>query len=428
MSKWIVFLAIVLFAPSFTQAKDITITDAGAIADGVTINTTAIQQAIDDIAESGGGKLTVPAGTFKTGALFLRQAVELHLAEGATLLGSTDLVDYPKQMTRIEGHFEPWRPALINASKLSGLRITGSGTLNGNGEPFWRAFWQRRAENPKCTNLEVERPRLMFIEDCDHVVVDGIHLQDSGFWNLHLYQCRGVVVDGITITAPHGDPPKIVDVAEPWDEISVGRAPSSDAIDVDSCQDVVIRNTTISVGDDCIALKGTKGPLAMEDETSPPVENILVENCDFQSGHGMLTCGSEATIVRNVVVRDSRVGAGVPICRLKLRPDTPQLYENFLFENITADGAQAIFDVKPWTQFFDLGDHAPPQSVVRNVVIKNLTGTLRSMGELRGNEGDAISNVLLENVDVETERARLRTGDVDGLEFKNVQVNGEAYE
>jgi hypothetical protein len=166
MSKWIVFLAIVLFAPSFTQAKDITITDAGAIADGVTINTTAIQQAIDDIAESGGGKLTVPAGTFKTGALFLRQAVELHLAEGATLLGSTDLVDYPKQMTRIEGHFEPWRPALINASKLSGLRITGSGTLNGNGEPFWRAFWQRRAENPKCTNLEVERPRLMFIEDC----------------------------------------------------------------------------------------------------------------------------------------------------------------------------------------------------------------------------------------------------------------------
>ena len=106
---------------------------------------------------------------------------------------------------------------------------------------------------------------------------------------------------GVTITAPHGKPPRITDVSQPWDEISISRAPSSDGIDVDSCQHVVIRNSTISVGDDCIALKGTKGPLAMEDATSPPVEDILVEDCDFQHGHGMLTCGSEATIVRNVV-------------------------------------------------------------------------------------------------------------------------------
>jgi alpha-L-rhamnosidase len=352
----------------------------------------------------------------------------LRLDKDAVLLGSTDLEDYPKRMTRIEGHFEPWRPALVNVSGLDGVRITGEGTLDGNGEPFWRAFWQRRAENPKCTNLEVERPRLMFLEDCSDVQLEGIHLKDSGFWNLHLYKCRNVVIDGITITAPHGDPPRITDVKEPWDEVSVGRAPSSDGIDIDSSQGVVIRNATISVGDDCIALKGTKGPLAMQDETSPPVENILVENCDLASGHGMLTCGSEATIIRNVLVRNCRVGEGVPIVRLKLRPDTPQLYEHFVFENITANNAQAIFDVKPWTQFFDLGGHDPPKSVVRDVVVRNLTGTVRSLGELRGNDGDSITNVLLEDIDLEADRAELRVGEVEGLVFRNALVNGDPLE
>jgi alpha-L-rhamnosidase len=422
-------LLVLLFSPfSCAVAKDITITDAGAVPDRETLNTTAIQKAIDEVATSGGGTVRVPQGVFKTGALFLKQGVALRLDKDAVLLGSTDLEDYPKRMTRIEGHFEPWRPALVNASGLDGVQITGEGTLDGNGEPFWRAFWQRRAENPKCTNLEVERPRLMFLEDCSDVQLEGIHLKDSGFWNLHLYKCRNVVIDGITITAPHGDPPRITDVKEPWDEVSVGRAPSSDGIDIDSSQGVVIRNATISVGDDCIALKGTKGPLAMQDETSPPVENILVENCDFASGHGMLTCGSEATIIRNVLVRNCRVGEGVPIVRLKLRPDTPQLYEHFVFENITANNAQAIFDVKPWTQFFDLGGHDPPKSVVRDVVVRNLTGTVRSLGELRGNDGDSITNVLLEDIDLEADRAELRVGEVEGLVFRNALVNGDTLE
>jgi polygalacturonase len=187
----------------------------------------------------------------------------------------------------------------------------------------------------------------------------------------------------------------------------------------------VIRGCTINNGDDCIALKGTKGPLAMEDETSPPVENILVEDCDFKSGHGMLTCGSEATVVRNVVVRNCRVGEAIPLVRLKLRPDTPQLYENLLFEDIEADGAQAVFDVKPWTQFFDLQGHEPPQSVVRNLVVRNLHGSVRSLGELRGNKGDLIENVTLENISLTTEREKLRTDFADEITTVDVEINGK---
>lgn len=405
-------------------AAEWSIVEFGARSDGE-IHTRAIQRAIDSVAAEGGGRLIVPEGTYMTGALFLKQGVELHLTDGAVLLGSTELADYPKKMTRIEGHFEPWRPALINAEGVDQVRITGSGTLDGNGKPFWAAFWKRRQENPKCTNLEVERPRLMFIDGAQDVLISGIRFRNSGFWNLHLYRCKNVLVDGVTITAPHGDRPRIIDVAQPWDEMSIDRAPSSDGIDIDSCQGVTIHRCTISVGDDCIALKGTKGPLAMDDETSPPVQNIVVTDCDFQSGHGVLTCGSEATIVRNVTVKNSKVGAGIPVVRLKLRPDTPQLYENFVFEDLQLDGAQALFDVKPWTQFFDLGDHEPPVSTVQNVVVRGIQGNLRTIGELRGNPGDVIRNVLLDDIEITAEKSKLVHGKIEGLLVQDVLVNGK---
>ena len=165
----------------------------------------------------------------------------------------------------------------------------------------------------------------------------------------------------------------------------------------------------------------------MDDESSPPVVNVVVEACEFQSGHGMLTCGSEATVIRNVTVRNSVVGAGVPVVRYKLRPDTPQIYENFVFENLQLEQAQALFDVKPWTQFFDLGDHAPPRSVVRNVVVRQVTGTARTLGELRGNAGDLLQQIVLEDVDVEVDHVRFKVGEVEGLRWNNVRVNQEAY-
>lgn len=428
LGRLIVIAVLALVPAALAAACDVSIVDFGAKSDGVTINTTAIQEAIDQMEASGGGTVVVPPGVFKTGAIFLKQDVELHLAEGAVLLGSADLADYPSRMTRIEGHFQTWRPALVNASGMTKVRISGDGVLNGNGRPFWTAFWKRRAENPECTNVEVERPRLVFIEDCSDVALRGIHLKDSAFWNVHIYNCHGVLLEGLTITAPNGTPPRLENVDTPWYEVAVDRAPSSDGVDVDSCQNVTIRRCTIAVGDDCIALKGTKGPLALEDQSSPPVENIIIEDCDFDSGHGMVTCGSEATVIRNVTAVNCRVGAGVPVVRFKLRPDTPQLYENFVFDGITMARAQAVFDIKPWTQFFDLQGHQPPKSVVRNIVVRNVTGTVQSMGTLRGNSGDVITNVLLENVDVVARRPRLRLGSgVSGLRLDNVQVNGHSY-
>ncbi|MBU6222552.1 MAG: exopolygalacturonase [Planctomycetes bacterium] len=409
------------------RAADVSIDAAGAIGDGTTLCTVEIQRTIDEVSAAGGGRVIVPAGVFLTGAVDLKPGVELHLDAGAVLIGSTDLADYPRRNTRIEGHFEPWPPALVNAEGLRGVRITGAGTLDGNGRPFWKAFWQRRSENPKCTNLEVARPRLVYLADCDDVEVRGVTLKDAGFWNLHAYKCRSVTIDGITIIAPHGAPPKIVGAEQPWDEVAIDRAPSSDGIDIDSSQDITIRKCRISVGDDCIALKGTKGPLALQDRSSPPVERVVIEDCIFESGHGALTCGSEATVVRDVTMRRCRLGADVPLVRLKLRPDTPQLYENIVVDDIEADDAQAIFDVKPWTQFFDLQGHPPQPSRVRGLTLRNVRGSFRSLGELRGNPADEITGVSLEGVHVTAEKPRLVRADDQSILCRGVTVNGAAF-
>ncbi|MFT4177716.1 MAG: glycosyl hydrolase family 28 protein [Luteolibacter sp.] len=415
------------------------VTGYGAVGDGKTLNTEAIQKAIDTAAEKGGGTVEIPAGTFLSGSIFLKQEVDLHLAENAVLLGSNRIEDYPKRKTRIEGHFPEWRMALVNAAELSGVKIHGKGVLDGNGILYWAQFWQRRHENPECTNLEVERPRLMFMDRCKDLKIEGISLRYSGFWNLHLYRCDGVTVDGLTITAPsrltgHRHYMSATILQKMEEEAQVKNqpvkdnilGPSTDGIDIDSSRNVTIRNCYISVNDDNIALKGTKGPLANEDKDSPPVENILVENCEFGDGNGMITCGSEATHVRNVTVRNCRITGDATMLTLKLRPDTPQLYENIVIDGITLEsGLGKVLNVAPWRQFFDLKGHPSPKRAVKNITLRNIKGRFDNLGTLEGNPGDLLQGITFENVELELRDPEFKPGEVQDLQFRNVKINGK---
>jgi len=393
-------------------ANDFRIPDHGADP-GAPNNAGAIQAAIDACHAAGGGRVVIPAGTFRSGSIFLKQGVHLHLEKGAVLLGSNDIEDYPKRPTRIEGHVEPWRLALVNGTGLEGVRISGEGVFDGNGILFWAAFWQRRKENPDCTNLEVERPRLMHLADCRNVRIEGVSLRDSGFWNLHLYRCQDVLVEGVSIHAP-GKGSRV-------------RAPSSDGIDIDSCQRVTVRKCRIEVDDDCIALKGSKGPLADRDPSSPPVEQILVEDCEFHGGHGVVTLGSEATTVRDVTVRNCTVKGDINLVRLKLRPDTPQRYENLTYEDIRLEGGGRIFSVQPWRQFFDLKGHEPPTSLVRNLTLRNIRGSYGSMGAFKGNPLDTLTDVTLDNLELELANPELDAGEVGKVTVRNVTINGKPW-
>ncbi len=425
LRRWFPFGLFALVSPAFAQSttdssaphsagNHLTVSDFGAVGDATTLNTAAIQKTIDAAAAAGGGVVDIPRGTFLSGSIFLKKGVELHLAEGAVLLGSTNIEDYPKRETRIEGHFEPWRMALVSAQQLDSVRITGSGTLNGNGVPFWQAFWQRRKENPKCTNLEVERPRLLFIDRCTNVRIEGVSLEDSGFWNLHLYRCRDVTIEGIRITIPSSAKTGI-------------RGPSTDGIDVDSSQNITIRHCYISNNDDNIALKGSKGPHADQDQDSPPVENILIEDVECGDGNGLITCGSEATTVRNVVARNCTMSGRATLLTLKLRPDTPQHYENITLDGITLKGTGRLINCAPWTQFFDLQGQPPPSRRVNGIVLKNIHGEYGSFGSLRGNPGDVLTDFTLENIDVKLRDEPLRLGPVENFSVKNVAINGKPF-
>jgi len=364
--------------------------DFGASGNGTTKDHQAIQAAIDACNIAGGGTVTLKNGRFLSGAIFLKADVRLIIENDATLLGSQDLADYPSSQTRFEGRTVDWPCALVNATKLDGLRIEGEGTIDGNAEPFWRAFWadrQRAVEtNSAFSNRDARRPRLLYLKECTNLAVTGLRLVNSGFWTLHLHQSSQVAISDLFINSPH-DPV---------------RSPSTDGIDIDSSTNVHVWNCEIDTDDDCIAIKSGKGDDAHL--VDPASENILVEKCRFGFGHGALTIGSEAALVRNVTLRDSSVNGPNNSVRLKFRNDTTQIFENILFENLRIKNSTRVVQIKPWVCRQDdiLADGLP--SVVRNLVIRDIEAeNVNSAGMIQGEPGIIdLENVLLENIRIHT--------------------------
>ena len=391
--------------------RQLAITAAGAVGDGATLNTAAIQQAVDQLAADGGGTLVVPAGRFLSGAIYLQPGVNLHLEPGAVLKGSTNILDYPELMTRIEGHFQVWIPALVNGSNVDHLRITGPGEIQGGGQPYWDEFWQARAADRRVTNLAVKRPRNVFISDSKDVQLSGLSLRQSGFWNVHLFRCQDVVVENLDIRTPP-------------------RSPSTDGIDVDSCRNVAIRGCYISVDDDNIGLKGNKGTSALEDRTIPPDEHIHISDCTFGLGNAALTLGSEATLVRDVVIENCKLTGTDKNCvlKLKLRPDTEQHYENITARNITVDNPAAqLVSILPWTQFFDLQGKPAPGQWATNVTLANITGTMRDFGRVEGPAKSVVANLTFQDINVTLQNPAVTVRNVQGVKYANVKINGVAY-
>ncbi len=389
------------------SAADLSIIDTGAVPDGRTLNTKAIQSAINQLASKGGGTVIIPPGHFLTGALFLKPKVNLDIQAGGFLVGSTNIEDYPSMPTRIEGHTQVWRPALLNASGCDHLQITGGGTIQGGGKPYWDAFWAARKSNPETKNLDVDRPRNLFIEASANVLISGISFRESGFWNIHLYRCRQVTIENVDIRTPH-------------------RSPSTDGIDVDSCQNVTIQGCHISVDDDNIALKGTKGPLADQDSGSPAVEHVRVSDCTFGLGNGILTLGSEASHVRDVIVENCRIDGrdSNRVLTIKLRPDTPQHYEDIHVRNIVINSPGSLISIEPWTQYFNLAGHSAPSQIVENVTVSNVTGSAASFGRIAGPPKSVIRNITLENIDLQLTKPEVVIKNVENLKLDNVKING----
>ena len=337
------------------------ITDFGVKHDSCIVQTEAIQGVIDRAAQEGGGVVVIPEGTFLSGALFFKQGTHLHVI--GKLKGSDRIADFPILTTRIEGETCKYFCALVNADGLDGFTITGHGTIDGNGLNYWQEFWIRRRWNPQCTNKDAQRPRLTYVSNSKNVTIQDVHLVNSPFWTNHVYKSDHVRYLDCYIFAP---------TENIWAPDPTRGAPSSDAIDIDACTDILINGCFMHVNDDAVVLKGGKGTWADKDETNGDCERILIQNCRYGRVHGCLTLGSESLHDRNVILRNCYTERSDRVLWLKMRPDTPQHYEYVLVENITGHCTRFLF-VHPWTQFFKPEQRDDmPLSRCNDIILRNI--------------------------------------------------------
>lgn len=360
------------------------ITDYGAIGDGRTLNTQAIQAAIDATAQKGGGVVVIPTGTFVSGSIFLKPGVNLRVDQGGMLKGSDQLKDYlPADVSVTERGRQAF--ALVNGENLTGVELSGAGTIDGNGQHWWDEYWVlRNAKDPDLA-FKTRRPKLVRFTNCRQVRVAGLHLQNQAVWCLHFQFCEDAVAEDLVIRAGH-------------------TAPSSDGIDVDSCRHTRITRCDIDVNDDDISIKaGVPG-----DGSRParPCEDVLVENCRFGYGHGGVAMGSETFGgIRNVEVRDcvAEDGNFAPI-RFKSTPARSGIVENIVFRNLQMRGVKRAIEINMnWTSG-TLAPQVPAKvlPVFRNFQFINVSGTADSAGFITGLKDSPIQDITFSNVKLTT--------------------------
>lgn len=382
--------------------KQYVLTDYGIRDDG-RVYTKEIQTLIASCAEEGGGVIVVPAGTYMTGALKFIQGVNLYVAEGGVLKGSDEITDYPICETRMEGETCRYFAALINGDGLDGFTMCGPGMIDGNGLKSWKAFWLRRDWNPQCTNKDEQRPRLVYLSNCRNVVVAGLHLHNSHFWTNHLYRCSHVKYVNCHIFSP----------AQPV------KAPSTDAIDIDVCTDVLVKGCYMEVNDDAVVLKGGKGPWADEAPENGSNERIIVEDCTYGFCHGCLTVGSESIHDRNIIIRRIKVSEASNLLWLKMRPDTPQHYEYITVEDIEGT-IENFLNINPWTQFFDLkGRTDMPVSHADHITMRNCNCKCTICFNVTSDDQQyVLDDFTFENINVDAEHMWCEDGNPELFQIK----------
>src|SRR5438105_6430168 len=263
-------------------------------------DTRAIQDAIDTCHGRGGGRVVVPAGEFLVGALRLRSRVRLHLDSAATLKFSDDPERYPLMQTRYEGLECVNRSPMIQASGETDVAITGSGRLDASATAAWNRGRNRAGVLeplvargvPPAHRIVAGRLRTAMVETvgCARVLIRGVTLAGSPFWQIHPTLCADVTVEGVTTT---------------------DSGPNSDGCDPESCERVVIRSCTFSCGDDNVALKSGRD----EDgrRLGVPCRNVVIVGCQGEGRFGFITCGSEQSGgIENVFACSNRsFGRGV---------------------------------------------------------------------------------------------------------------------
>jgi polygalacturonase len=318
---------------SSLYAADFPVSRFGAIPDGKSVNTSAIQAAIDAAAKARGTVVFEP-GVYLTGALFVKSGVELRVDAGVELRGVQDLAAYPVMPTRVAGIEMKWPAALINVYEQTGVRITGKGAIDGDGSVWWDKYWKMRREEyePKglrwAVDYDCQRPRLIQVYKSADVRIEGLTLKRSGFWTVHFCYSHDVTADGLTIRNNIG-----------------GRGPSTDGIDIDSSSEVLVTHCDIECNDDAICLKAGRDADGLR--VNRPTEKVRIVDNTVRGGAAGVTIGSETSGgIRDITVVGLKALAPVPVGVLfKSASTRGGTIENIDIRNVTLEGVATAFNV-----------------------------------------------------------------------------------
>ena len=444
-------------------AREIDIRDFGGVGDGVTLNSDAFAKAIETLSGLGGGRLVVPTGVWLTGPITMKDNIELHIRPDAVLLFSTDRDLYPIVETVFEGLDTKRCISPINAVGAKNIAITGGGTIDGNGDS-WRQVkkskispsqWKELLKSGGFTNAKGDlwypdsssfrgavvsdafnvpqgltteeewnsvktylRPVMISFKDCENVLMEDCLFQNSPCWNIHPLMCKNVIINNVT-------------VRNPW------YSQNGDGLDVDSCENVLVINSSFDVGDDAICIKSGKN----EDgrRRARPCRNLIVDNCIVFHGHGGFVVGSEMSGgVQNIKVTNCRflgtdVGLRFKSCRGRGGVVEDIYIEDIVMMNIPTEpllfdlhygGKSAVEAAAEGASPFDVeyvpADETTPQ--FKDIFIKDVvcSGAARAM-YFNGIPEKNIENIVVEDCEIVSEKgADLRYS--NGVVLKNVKI------
>jgi hypothetical protein len=356
-------------APSVYNVRDY-----GALPDGKTLATQPIQKAIDAASAAGGGTVSLPAGTFRSGTLYLKNNVTLSLEPGATLLGSTDPHDYPENRASVRSYTDEYVcQSLIAGDGLEHIAIVGSGTIDGSGRAFrWTGY--------------KNRPYVIRLVRCRDVRVEGVRLQNSPMWMEHYLACDQVRLRGVTV----------------FNHMSY----NADGVDIDSCHDVCISECMFDSDDDALCLKST---------LDRPCRNVVINNCVLSSHCNALKMGTESNggfqdvTVNNCTIcsprfSESIYGKSRGMGGIALETVDGGILERVVISNITVQGVSTPIFLRLGSRLrpFTAKGPKPEVGALRNVLLSHIvaTGASNIGCSITGVPGHPVENVSLSDIQI----------------------------
>lgn len=408
----------------------ISVTDFGGVGDGQTLNTQAFSDAICHLSERGGGHLIVPEGLWLTGPIGLESNIDLHIVSNAVVMMVADRTHFPIVESDYGGKSTRRHQSPIYARGKRNISITGGGMIDGNGD-YWRMVkkdkmtpsqWNKIISSGGIVNGntwypteelargEDHRPDLVFLWDCENVLLEDCTFANSANWNVHPLLCKNMIINHVNIR-------------NPWYSCN------GDALDLDACQNVLIIGSSFDCGDDAICIKSGKDKPGRDRGVA--CENILIDDCIVYHGHGGFVIGSEMSGgVRNIKMTNSRfIGTDVGL-RFKSARGRGGIVENIWIDGLYMK--DIVTDAISFSLYYmdkkkDISatqmipvDETTPQ--FRNFHLRNImcNGAARAMGFI-GLPEMPVKDILIDNCQISAKQgASLRY--CEDIAFTKTQV------